>query len=439
MLMGSRIISYLKAYGQRFMKDAHDEYLPRLIDINIGNYLNAFGAVCVEGMRGSGKTRTALERAGSAFMLADPTNDFNNRKIAASDIRSSLEGDVPHLIDEWEECPAIWDAIRVEVDRRGKPGQFILTGSSTPERKGILHSGAGRIAVLQMRTMSLFEAGDSSGAISLKDICSGIYKGTLTKDVKLTDLVHLIVRGGWPESLDDKGKQRSPAGKYPKLIMRDPTLFPNSRKQKALPLLKALARNESKTVSISSLANSLSDAGHPMDRRTIEKHLKALRRCFLIEDLKPFVPSFVPPARIKQGMERHFSDPSVSCAVLGLTEKDLFDNQVLFDSLFKSLAIHDLRVYADTFDGTVCHYRDYQDEEIDAIIELPGGDWCAFEISVAAYQIDSAAKKLLHFKEKMSREGCRPPKVLCVIVGVLNAAYLRKDGVYVVPLTALRN
>ena len=422
-----------------------DSYKTRLIDETVKKYLNIFGAICIEGTKWCGKTWTSRHHCKSEILLGSPEGNFQNRKLAELSPSTVLEGENPRLIDEWQDVPPLWDAVRYEVDKRPDHGHFILTGSSTPKFKGIKHSGAGRIARLRMRPMSLFESGDSTGEISLKDICDGVIKQKITSEVSLKKIAEYIIRGGWPGNLDTDTKDSGliPA-EYIKAVIEDDIHriddTPRNR-QKVLLLLKSLARNECTTVSNNTLKNDIKDIdAEDIDLRTISSYLDAFERLFLIENQNPFDTNIRSSVRVKQSVKRHFVDPSLACAILQLNTERMIGDLNTFGFLFESLVERDLRIYAETFGGKIFHYQNYRNQEIDAVIELDDGNWCAFEIKLGANQIDAAAQNLIKIRNQIEKEeGSRPPKVLCVICGLSNAAYQREDGVFVVPLTSLKN
>ncbi len=422
-----------------------DSYKTRLIDETVQKYLKIFGAICIEGPKWCGKTWTSRHHCKSEILLGSPEGNFQNRKLAELSPSTVLEGENPRLIDEWQDVPPLWDAVRYEVDKRPDHGHFILTGSSTPKFKGIKHSGAGRIARLRMRPMSLFESGDSTGEISLKDICDGVIKQKITGEVSLKKIAEYIIRGGWPGNLDTDTKDSGliPA-EYIKAVIEDDIHriddTPKNR-QKVLLLLKSLARNECTTVSNNTLKNDIKDIdAEDIDLRTISSYLDAFERLFLIENQNPFDTNIRSSVRVKQSVKRHFVDPSLACAILQLNTERMIGDLNTFGFLFESLVERDLRIYAETFGGKIFHYQNYRNQEIDAVIELDDGNWCAFEIKLGANQIDAAAQNLIKIRNQIEKEeGSRPPKVLCVICGLSNAAYQREDGVFVVPLTSLKN
>ncbi len=421
-----------------------DGYLSRLIDEKLEAYLSIFGAVCVEGPKWCGKTWTSSHHSRSAVYVGDPANGFHNRQLAEMAPDVLLEGEAPRLIDEWQEVPSLWDAVRYSVDARGKKGQFILTGSATPHHKGILHSGAGRIAKLRMRTMSLYESGDSSGKVSLKALFDGEFQACETGVVSLDHLAQLIVRGGWPSALPLKTEQATKLPEeYLRAVIYDDLFKVDGIKRdlnKVMLLLRSLARNESTVCTNTTLQKDLKGVDHePIDIATIADYLDILERLFLLENQPPFAASARSSVRIKQGVKRHFTDPSIACALLRLTPKRLVADLETFGFLFEALCERDLAIYADAFDGKLYHYQDYKNFEIDAVVEHPDGRWGAIEVKLGANKVDEAAEHLLKVAKAFREDPVgREPSFLCVLCGMSGAAYRRKDGVYVVSVTALR-
>lgn len=418
-------------------------YLPRIIDKEIDRYLNTFGAVCIEGPKWCGKTRTCQEHCRSSVMLGDPHNNFQNRKLAEMSADLVLDGESPRLIDEWQEVPPIWDAVRYRVDSLHRPGCFLLTGSATPNQKGILHSGAGRIARLRMRPMSLWESGDSKGTVSLEMLCLGEMGAAMTGEVKLTDLIHLIIRGGWPASLNMTTEEASlTATQYLQAVLSDDTSRIDGvrRERRKLELvLRSLARHESTTAKEATLLRDIEQEQDKVSRLTLTDYLDVFQRLFLLDNQRPFSPSVRSKIRIKQSEKRHFSDPSLPAAILGLDTNGLLNDLETLGFLFEALCERDLRIYAESFGGQLFHYQDYRDREIDAVVALPDGSWTAFEIKLGTNQIDAAAENLLRLSESLAADNPKAaPTALCVISGLTNAAYRRDDGVFVVPITSLK-
>lgn len=422
----------------------HLNYKPRIIDAKVEEYLSAFGAVCIEGPKWCGKTWTSAQHSKSEIYIGDPANNFQNRQLAELSPELVLTGEAPRLIDEWQEVPPLWDAVRYKVDQAAEKGQFILTGSATPNHKGILHSGAGRIAKLRMRPMSLYESGDSSGQVSLEKLCHDEVTTAMTGEVDLTRLIELIIRGGWPGSLGLPLKQAMllPAEYLNAVIDDDVYRIDGIRRdtQKMRLLLRSLARNESTTVTNRTLMRDIKAVDdEDIDGETVSAYLDIFKRLFITDNQPPFAAGIRSSVRIKQAEKRHFSDPSLACALLRATPAGLIGDLETLGFLFEALCERDLRIYAESFDANLYHYQDYQNQEIDAVIELADGQWCAFEIKLGANQIDTAAENLLKIKRQIEEDPRgKPPAVLCVLCGMSNAAYRRADGVFVVPITALK-
>ncbi len=420
-------------------------YRPRIIDRTVEEYLTVFGAVCLEGPKWCGKTWTSSYHSKSEIYLGDPAGNFQNRQLAELSPALVLEGEAPRLIDEWQEVPPIWDAVRHKVDQSAQKGQFILTGSATPNHKGILHSGAGRIAKLRMRPMSLWESGDSSGKVSLEKLCHGELTPVMTGEVELKKLIEFMIRGGWPGSLGLPLEQAAllPT-EYLNAVIDDDVYRIDGVKRdtaKMRLLLRSLARNESTTATNKTLKNDVkAQDDEDIDLNTIAAYLDIFQRLFLTDNQPPFATGIRSSVRVKQAEKRHFSDPSLACALLKATPASLLGDLETLGFLFEALCERDLRIYAQSFGGELYHYQDYKNREIDAVVELPDGQWCAFEIKLGANQIDAAVENLLAIKRQMEEDPKgKPPGVLCVLCGLTNAAYRRSDGVFVIPITALKD
>ena len=419
-------------------------YKLRIIDNMIDEYLKTFGAVCIEGAKWCGKTWSSIYHSNSSIMIGNPEGNFQNKKLAETAPNIVLEGEKPRLIDEWQEVPRLWDAVRYEVDKTAEKGQFILTGSATPNHKGILHSGAGRIGKLRMRPMSLYESGDSTGDVSLQDLCNGNMKEKLTGEVDLRRIIEFIVRGGWPGNLNVPIER---AGLLPESyidaildddVYRIDGVKRDSNKMKLL--LRSLARNESTTVTNKTLKRDIKEIDdEDIDIDTVASYLDIFTRLFILDNQKPFAENIRSSVKVKQSEKRHFVDPSLPCSLLKATPEKLLNDLNTLGFLFEALCERDLKIYAESFRANLYHYQDYKDREIDAVVELENGEWCAFEIKLGANQIDEASENLLKIKDEIKEENGKVPKILCVICGLANAAYKRPDGVYVVPITALKN
>jgi len=417
-------------------------YKPRLVDKRLDFYLSTFGAVCVEGPKWCGKTWTCTMHSKSEFLVGHPAGNFANRKLATLDVNRALDGAAPHLIDEWQDVPAIWDAVRYSVDENTESGRYILTGSATPREKGVLHSGTGRIARLSMHPMSLQESGQSSCAVSLSDVCKGLEIGVHSiHEPTLDELIEFVMRGGWPGGLDKNYRQAVLIPRdYIRNVMevdiqkldgieRDPV--------KVLKCLKSLARNESTTASTNTIRNDIAEFDDTsLSINTVTDYISAFNRLFLVRDTKPFSTFARSPSRIKQQPKRRFCDPSLASALLGVSSKMLLRDIRTFGFLFESLALRDLEIYAESMEGSLYHYQDYDGDDFDAVIQTPDDGWSAFEVKLDPGQVDEAAETLVRIASKFKHN---PPTALGVIVGKSGLAYRRKeDGVYVLPLTSLK-
>ena len=421
-----------------------EKYIPRIIDAAVERYLATMGAVCIEGPKWCGKTWTSSYHSNSEFLVGNPDNNFQNRALAEMSPALVLEGETPRLIDEWQEVPPLWDAVRYTVDQRGKKGQFIMTGSATPKRKGVLHSGAGRIGKLRMRPMSLYESGDSSGKVSLHELCEGRLTPAITGEVDLRTLARLTVRGGWPGNLDidDADISLLPSEYLDAVIDDDVNRVDEIRRdsRKIRLLLRSLARNESTTASNRTLKSDIKEIDdEDIDVETVATYLAIFNRLFLTDNQPPYSTKLRSSVRVKQAEKRHFCDPSLACALLKVTPERLIGDLETFGFLFEALCERDLKIYAESFGAALYHYQDYAGNEIDAIIELPDGSWCGIEIKLGANKIEDAAENLIHIRDEIVKDGGKAPSALIVLCGLSNAAYQRPDGVYVVPLTTLKD
>lgn len=417
-------------------------YKKRLVEKQFDEYLQIFGAVCIEGPKYCGKTWTARSRSASAAFIGNPANNFQMRTIAKLNPDLILQGEFPRLIDEWQEVPPLWDAVRFHVDQDSRKGRYVLTGSATPNHKGIMHSGTARIGRIKMTTMSLHEAGDSSGTVSLKDLFKGTMAAQIVGPVELRQLIHYVVRGGWPGNLNSPeatcGKL---AVEYLKAVIDDDMYRVDGIKRdsrKIWSLIRSLGRNESTIVSNSTLRRDMGAMDDlSIDANTVSEYLDILNRLFLLDDQPAFSVRLRSSRRLLKSAKRHFADPSLAVAALCASPDMLYNDLNTFGFLFESLCQHDLKIYAEYNGASLYHFRDEKGNEADAVVEFPDGTWGAFEIKLGANQIDSAAKELLKLKGIMEREGDNPPAVLCVICGMSDMAYRREDGVFVVPITAL--
>ncbi len=424
-------------------------YRPRYADFEIKSTLEAFGSVWVRGPKYCGKTRTSSEHSRSIFALDDADNNYANYRLASIDPSIALNGEEPHLIDEWQLVPPIWDMVRRSIDDDNRPGRFILSGSSTPEEKGNdgsrpqLHSGFGRITAVKMRTMSLYESGDSDGKISLKDLFDGNPRNTLTEKRNLGWIIDRILCGGWPGNLDlDVEKRIAAVSRYPDDIcdVDLPRVDRTKSPFRMRKVLRSLSRNESTLASMSVIARDLNEYDDDnIKDSTASEYVDVLNRMCLIEDQPAFNPNLRSSVRVGKKPKRHLTDPALAAACMRLTRGSLMDDLKTLGFLFESLCARDLQIYAHANGGDLYHYRDSSDREIDSVIEIPGKGWGAFEIKLGTNQIDEAAENLLKIDNTIRNDpGGRPPEFLCVISGLESAVYRREDGVYVVPIGSLR-
>lgn len=419
------------------------DYRTRLIETKLDDYLSTFSAVCIEGPKYCGKTWTALSRAKSVAYLADPSNNFQTRAVAKLNPELVLQGTTPRLIDEWQEVPPLWDAVRFYADQTREKGLYILTGSATPNHKGILHSGTGRIAKVKMTTMSLYETGDSSGQVSLQDIFAEKTIDCLCNEVNLEQLIYLAVRGGWPGNIGISEKRcGNLASEYLQTVLQDDLYHLDDIDRDAVKmksLITSLARNESTIVANTTLRRDMAAKDNvSISAETVTDYLLVLQRLFLINEQASYAPNLRSSRRALKAAKRHFIDPSLAVAALNANCAKLYNDLHTFGFIFESLCVHDLDIYAKCNDAELFHYRDAKNNEVDVIIELKDGRYGAFEIKLGAHQIDEAAQNLLKFQKIMQAESDKTPTILAVICGMSNYAYRRSDGVYVVPLTALK-
>ena len=424
-----------------------EKYRKRLIDKKIENSMTAYGAINIVGAKWIGKTWAGRNQTNSEFLLMDPKGNYQNRRLAETDVSLIFEGALPRLIDEWQEVPEIWDATRYKCDEDGVKGKYILTGStvlSQKQKEKIKHSGAGRIKKLKMYPMSLYESGDSSGDVSLQDIYNNKVKGKLTGEIGLRDIIKLVLRGGFPGSINVPFNEaiKIPKEYIQEIIDTDIDRISDVKRDlnKVMLLLRSLARNESTTVSIAKLKSDIEEIdSEDIDVKTITEYLGDLKKLFLLENQVPFNSNLRSRMRVKQMEKRHFVDPSIATSILNMTVDMCINDLNTFGYYFEAMVIRDLRIYAEANDWNIFHYQDYDGNEFDAVIEFSDGDYAAFEIKLGANQIEEAANNLVCIKNSMIEKGVKPPKTLCVICGLSNAVYTREDGVIVIPITALKD
>ena len=417
------------------------EYIPRIIDSYINESLKYSGAILIEGAKGCGKTRTAKERSKSAVLMQDPEKSESYLKIAATKPALLLKGETPRLIDEWQLAPMLWNGVKFLVDERGEPGQFILTGSASPPPDDTRHSGAGRFSRILMRPMSLFESGESNGMISLRQLFDHSADVGGISELSVEDMVSAIIRGGWPITIGEDERFATVFVKnYVDAVINVDISSADGIKRNPVALFqlfRSLSRNISTTASMSTLQRDMGE-GINISDKTIVTYLDALRRIYVIEDLPAWNPSLRSSVAIRTSPKRHFVDPSIATSVLRADKGNLLMDFNTLGFLFESLCIRDLRVYAQTLDGDVFHYRDANGLEIDAIIHLRDGRWGAIEIKMGTNEIDKASRNLLKLKDYVDIDRMSPPSFLMVLTAG-EFAYQMENGVMVIPIGCLKD
>ena len=412
-------------------------YSPRIVDAELRELLGSAGAVVIEGPKACGKTMTASQQSASRVLL---DIDQAARQALAVEPALVLEGARPRLLDEWQVAPALWNEVRRAVDDADQPGQFLLTGSAVPADDANRHTGAGRFAFLRMRPMSLFEAGASSGAISLRQLFNGEMPAVADPGLTLQDLSALIARGGWPAQQGRPLKAASRAARdYLEQVRQVDISRVGERRLDPIRvggLLRALGRHCATEAKLSTLAADTGGADGALDERTVTGYLQALERLMVIENQPAWAPHLRSRARLRKAPRRHFVDPSLAMAAMGASAERLLLDLEWFGQLFESLVIRDLRVLSQPLESEVFHYRDDYGVEVDAIVQLVDGRWGAIEIKLGEGQVQQASANLKRFAEQIDSERSGPPLFLAVICGK-GFGYRRPDGVLVVPIGAL--
>lgn len=423
-----------------------DNYKLRIADEILADKLDAMGCVLIEGPKYCGKTTLACQHAGSVLYMADPDTRSQNLIIAQTNISRLLKGATPRLIDEWQLAPQLWDAVRNTIDQRNMDGQFILTGSAVPvDSKEVFHSGAGRMSWLRLRTMSLWESGDSTGDVSLEQLFRNpmVVDGSSSIDIDL--LAFLACRGGWPKAtLKDRRKAAlMQAEEYFEAVVRSDISRVDSVERNAeiaRRLMRSLARNQGAQIPMTTIVEDLYSNGS-VSAQTVSSYIKALESIFVIEDSLAWNPNLRSKTAIRASNTRYFSDPSIATAALGFGPEDLIRDLNTFGLILETLCIRDLRVYAEAIGGTVYHYRDKSGLECDAVIHLKNGNYGLVEIKLGGDRlIEEGASNLKSLSEKIDTDKMNKPSFMMVLTGVGQYAYRRpQDGVLVVPVGSLRN
>ena len=422
------------------------EYKKRIVDEILRKKLLGKGAVLIEGPKWCGKTTTAEQISKSILYMDAPADKEQN--ILLADINPSLllSGETPRLIDEWQIAPKLWDAIRFEVDHRSSEGLFILTGSSVPaDTKEVTHSGTGRFAWLTMRPMTLYESGESNGSVSLKDLFDNEKDINGINNLFLEDIAYLCCRGGWPRSvfMNKEVALEQAFDYYDAIVNTDISRVDgvSRNSERAKNLMKSYARNIGTQASLETIKNDIiNNDTFSLDTDTVLSYINALKKVFVIEDSPAWNPNLRSKTSIRTSDTRYFVDPSIATATLGLGPKDLLNDLNTFGLIFETLCIRDLRVYADSINGAVYHYRDATDLECDAVIHLRNGEYGLIEIKLGGDKlIESGAETLIKLKNKIDTSKMKNPAFLMVLTSTGKYAYKREDGVLVVPIGCLKN
>ena len=418
------------------------KYMPRVVDEVLKNKLEYMGAVLIEGCKWCGKSTTAKQFAKSFIEFQNPDKKMQYDKTNQTKPSLFLEGEKPRLFDEWQMYPVVWDSIRMDVDHTGLKGQYILTGSARPIEDSIMHTGTGRITKMLMRPMSLYESGESNGSVSLKDIING-------KDISgvspldFDSLINVMIRGGWPESLNIDGDNKYKISKeYVNSLLTEEvkTVSGGERNMsKMRAVLKSISRNISTSTSKSTILNDVKNEFiNEISRPTLDEYLNALEKLYILE----YVPATnlnlrsKTPLRVSPKIE--LVDPSIAIAALNLKREDLIKDLNYTGFIFENLCIRDLKIYADEIDARLSYYRDKNDLEVDCILENEDGSWGAIEVKLGAGEIPEAALNLNKFKEKIDTEKYGKPSFLMILTGA-DYSYKREDGIYVVSIGNLKN
>lgn len=422
------------------------DYRPRIADQMLVARLRRKGAVLIEGPKWCGKTTTAEQQANSILYMADPMRKQQNQQAARINVQQLLAGETPRLIDEWQIAPSLWDSIRFEVDHRNGFGHFILTGSSVPPSMDeMFHSGTGRFAKLRMRTMSLYESGDSTGDVSLASLFAPaplLLSGESHLDINR--LAYLICRGGWPGALelDEEDALAQAFDYYDVVCDSDISRVDNVERnsQRVRLLMRSYARHQGTMATIGTiLADLKTNESSTLSDNTVYDYIRALKKIFVIEDMPAWSPNLRSKTAVRASDNRYFIDSSIATAALGASPNDLINDLETMGLMYETLAVRDLRVYADALDGQVYHYRDKKGLECDAIVHLRNGSYGLIEIKLGGDKlINEGANSLLRLSGEIDTTRMKSPSFMMVLTGVGNFPYQREDGVYVVPIGCLK-
>lgn len=423
------------------------QYRPRIADKMLSRRLMGVGAVLIQGPKWCGKTTTAEQQAKSVVYMDDPEYMDQNIELASLSPKKLLAGATPRLIDEWQLAPQLWDAARFEVDHRDEEGQFIFTGSAVPaDTEKIHHSGTGRFAWLTMRTMSLYESGESTGEVSLNDLFSKPDVDIFgTNNLNIDSIAWLICRGGWPRATTiNKEVALDMAYRYYEAVVNnDVSRVDNVRRdaERTKRVLRSIARNQCAQISVNTICADIeSNDTVSANRLTIASYLDALKKIFVLEDSLAWNPNLRSKTAIRSSETRYFSDSSIGVAALGVGPNDLINDLSTMGLFFESMCVRDLRVYADALEGTIYHYRDSKGLECDAVLHLRNGSYGLIEIKLGGEKnIEEGAKNLKLLASKIDTTKMKAPSFLMILTGTTKYAIRREDGVYIVPIGCLKD
>ena len=418
-----------------------ENYKQRVADTELSEQLEASGAVLIEGAKWCGKTTTGLHMANSAVFMQDEDKTADYQRMAATKPSLLLQGDTPRMIDEWQDAPVLWNAVRFEVDKRRQMGQFILTGSAVPYDDERRHTGTGRIAKLRMRPMTLWESGESNGSVSMAELFSSAPEVAEQSNLSIEQLAFALCRGGWPVSI---GMREKAALRVARNYVDEVVDFDIHRvdgvernPQRVRKLLQSLARNISTMASNETIMRDVTSDDTTLSTATYASYMNALRRIFVVDNVDAWLPALRSKTAIRTSPKRHFVDPSIAAVLLRTNPKGLLQDFKTFGFLFEDLCARDLRVYAQANDGDVYHYHDKNELECDLVVSLRDGRWAGVEVKLGRNEEEDAAKNLNKLASKIDEEKMNKPSFLMILTAG-QFAYRREDGIYVVPIGCLK-
>jgi predicted AAA+ superfamily ATPase len=419
------------------------DYYPRIVDKLLDLQLEASGAVLIEGAKWIGKTYTGRAKANSVLFMQDTDNAASYIKMAQTQPSLLLRGETPRLLDEWQEAPVLWDAVRFAVDQRGEMGQFILTGSAVPKDGETMHTGTGRIARVLMRPMSLYESKESSGEVSLKALFDGAQTVGGFNTITIEKMSFILCRGGWPAAVkqtNERAALQTARNYVMEVSEQDIQRVDGTEKNpnRVRLVLRSLARNISTMANLQTIKADIEANDNFVSDKTVAGYINALRRIFVVEDIPAWQPSLRSKTAVRTSCKRQFVDPSIGLAILRVNPGSLLNDLNTFGFFFESLCTRDMRVYATANDGEVYHYKDKSGLESDMIIRLYDGRWAAVEVKLGSKEIEEAAKHLLELKAKIDTNKVGEPSFLMILTGGQHA-YRREDGVFVVPIGCMKD